>query len=86
MDSLFGLALIAAAVLGWQRTGVAVCFGLAAIGIAILWYTRARTSIVSLDLSAHRGIARWIITNYLIQLVFFAVLYGVGYLLSSVFG
>ena len=87
MDGILALALFGAAlVFGWQGIGVAISFALAAIGVALLCYMRVRAGVFANDLSIHRSAGRWVLTNYLMQLVVFTLLYGVGFLLGGVFG
>lgn len=86
MDGILALALFGAAIVfGWQQTGVAVSIVLAAIGMALLWYMRARAGVLANDLSIHGNVGKWFLTNYLIQLVVFTLLYGLGFLLGSIF-
>lgn len=87
MDGILALALFGAAIVfGWQTTGVAVSVVLAAIGVALLCYMRVRAGVFARDLSIHGSVGKWILTNYIIQLAVFTLLYGLGLLLGSMFG
>lgn len=86
MDGILALVLLGAAFIsGWSQVGIFVCAVLAIFSAALYIYMSMSTGRIGSDLSIHKSIGKLFVTNYFIHLLAMAVIYGIGFLVGSIF-